>query len=150
MIFRLVNPFVIFILRSPVHWLLSNSLLVLTFRGRKTGRQISVPVSYLKKDQYLVCVTAKQNIWWRNLTNEDLILLDYRGKRCEFSFFLHTENYTAIREILGDLCLHSAIDAYFANVKKLTRDTLDSKSLEEATQAHIAFEIILSNNNNDP
>jgi hypothetical protein len=43
---RLVNPIVRMILRSPVHRLLSGSLAVMTYTGRKSGRRHSLPVMY--------------------------------------------------------------------------------------------------------
>lgn len=43
-----VNPFVVALLRSPVHGLLSKQVLLLTVTGRKSGRAYTVPVEYMR------------------------------------------------------------------------------------------------------
>ena len=41
-----LNPLVVAILRSPVHWIASPGLTLLRYTGRKSGRRISMPVGY--------------------------------------------------------------------------------------------------------
>ncbi len=41
-----INKLLVFLLHSPLHWLLSNNMLLLTFTGRVSGQQFSIPVSY--------------------------------------------------------------------------------------------------------
>jgi hypothetical protein len=45
---RLVNPVVHLLLRSPLHRLLSGSLVILTYQGRKSGRWRSLPCMYAR------------------------------------------------------------------------------------------------------
>jgi hypothetical protein len=60
-----VNPVVSAILRSPVHRILSGSLLLFTFTGRKTGRAYTIPVGYMRSGETLVLFTNRA--WRRNL-----------------------------------------------------------------------------------
>jgi hypothetical protein len=46
--YKFVNPVSMFILRSPLHGVLSHAMMVLTFEGRKSGKKISVPVGYTR------------------------------------------------------------------------------------------------------
>jgi len=55
---RLVNPVVRLLLRSPVHRLLSGSLVILSYQGRKSGRWRSLPCMYARDDQNLYVVPA--------------------------------------------------------------------------------------------
>jgi hypothetical protein len=43
---RVVNPVVRFVLRSPLHWLFSGSLVILSYQGRKSGGWCSLPCRY--------------------------------------------------------------------------------------------------------
>ena len=63
--FRVLNPAMTTLLRSPLHHLISHELLVLRFTGRTSGRQYAVPVSYLQHDHrlYFSCLAG----WWQNL-----------------------------------------------------------------------------------
>jgi hypothetical protein len=53
---RLVNPVVLVLLRSPLHPVLSRSLMILSYQGRKTGRWRSLPCMYARDgpDLYVV------------------------------------------------------------------------------------------------
>ena len=53
------------LLDSPVHWPLSRWFEVLAWAGRKTGRQYSTPVSYIREGQVVFVTTGDR--WWRNL-----------------------------------------------------------------------------------
>ena len=56
-----------YVLKSPLHWLVSFQLMLLVVIGRKTGRQFEIPVSFAKLDGVYVALTLKANQWWRNL-----------------------------------------------------------------------------------
>ena len=64
-VLHLVNPFVSMILRSPFHWLISGQVLLLTFTGRKTGKQFTIPVNYTREGETLSLFT--NHGWWKNL-----------------------------------------------------------------------------------
>lgn len=54
------------LLRSPFHAFISGGILLLTYQGRKSGRQYSTPVNYsLEEDVYRV-VSLRERVWWRN------------------------------------------------------------------------------------
>ena len=115
--FRLLNPLTRTIARSPLHPLISDNVVVLIFPGIKSGRIYSIPVSYLEtSDKELVCLTDRPYIWWRNLINNKNIQILLRGKLLNAEVEVESENDGLIAENLTAMCLHSKIDAYFANV----------------------------------
>ena len=61
------NDFMSSVLRSPLHGMLSNSMMLITVTGRKTGRQYTTPVEYFSKNGYLFVMTSRNRTWWRNL-----------------------------------------------------------------------------------
>ncbi len=60
-----INPVVSFILRSPLHTLLSGRLLLLTFTGHETGKSYTIPVGYTRENTSLLLFT--DHGWWRNV-----------------------------------------------------------------------------------
>jgi hypothetical protein len=64
--FRVINPMMALMLRSPLHPMMSASLLVLSYQGRRTGRTITLPLRYAKSGDGWVCFTSDDAKWWRN------------------------------------------------------------------------------------
>jgi deazaflavin-dependent oxidoreductase (nitroreductase family) len=75
------NPMIAALLRSPLHGLLSSSLLLLTVTGRHSGRRYSIPVGYQRDgDDLLVMVSeARRKQWWRNYYEPGPVSVHVRG-----------------------------------------------------------------------
>lgn len=67
-----INPLVRPLLRSRLHPLLSRSVLLLTYTGRRSGRRFTIPVQYTTDGDVLVVAAGapERKVWWRNLTGE--------------------------------------------------------------------------------
>lgn len=76
-VYKVLNPTFKAILRSPLHRLLSQRLLVLTFTGRTSGRRYSIPVGYTQVDNTLLIAT--QSRWWKNLRDNARVQVRLRG-----------------------------------------------------------------------
>jgi len=61
------NPIIAWILRSPLHGLLSGSIILFTYTGRKSGKVYNTPASYVRDDDILLVVSFRRRKWWRNL-----------------------------------------------------------------------------------
>jgi deazaflavin-dependent oxidoreductase (nitroreductase family) len=79
---KIANPFVKFILRSPFHGWMSAAVLLLTYRGRKSGREFTLPVQYVQDGEhvYIVPGFAEKKIWWRNLKGGADVLVMLKGQ----------------------------------------------------------------------
>ncbi|HUU61352.1 MAG TPA: nitroreductase family deazaflavin-dependent oxidoreductase [Acidimicrobiia bacterium] len=58
------------VLRSPMHRVMSGSLLLLTFQGRRTGKDYTFPVGYARfgPDELVVLAGRPEGkTWWTNL-----------------------------------------------------------------------------------
>ena len=64
-------------LRSPLHPVFSRSVLILTMRGRKSGRELAFPVSYAKDGD--VILLGCDFTWWHNLNPEAPVELYIQG-----------------------------------------------------------------------
>lgn len=74
------NPIITAILRSRFHGLVSNTYVLITFRGRKTGAVYSTPVQYRQEAEQLAFVTRRKRLWWRNLQDGAPVELVLRGQ----------------------------------------------------------------------
>jgi uncharacterized protein YbjT (DUF2867 family) len=77
--YRVINPVMKGVLRSPLHSLVSDSLMLLTFRGRRSGDEYTIPVGYWVRDGKLVVSTHSQ--WWHNFEGGQPVILRLRGER---------------------------------------------------------------------
>ena len=77
------NPFVLALLRSPLHRLASGALLVLEVTGRKTGRTLVFPVMYARDGEGIVIVAAwaSKKRWWKNVLGGAEVGLLVAGER---------------------------------------------------------------------
>src|SRR5512139_4060490 len=73
-----VNNAMRFVLRSPLHGIVSNTVLLITFSGRKSGKTYTTPVSYSQDgDQVYIFTHAP---WWKNLRSGAPVGLRIRGR----------------------------------------------------------------------
>ncbi len=81
----IVNPLLAWLLRSPLHWLASGRVMLISYTGRRSGRRITIPVSYRTSDSELRVTVGQhwQKQWWRNLTTESPVELQLGGRRVQ-------------------------------------------------------------------
>lgn len=61
------NDFMSWILRSPLHGMLSNGMMLITVTGRRTGKKYTTPVGYYRENGSLWVLTSRDRTWWKNL-----------------------------------------------------------------------------------
>ena len=66
-LYSVINPLVKLILSTPLHGLMSRNTLLLEFKGRKSGKSYTTPVSYHATNDSVHCFTDRANKWWHNL-----------------------------------------------------------------------------------
>ena len=81
------NGFMSWVLRSPLHGMLSNGMMLITVTGSKTGKKYTTPVEYFRENEILWVMTSRDRTWWKNL----------RGG-AEVSLLLKRKPVTAIAE----------------------------------------------------
>lgn len=117
MFWKIINPFTIAIANSSFHSLISQNIVVLYFKGVKTGKNYAVPVSYYEEPKgKLSCATDRPNIWWRNLLAVENIKVLYKGSFIKADISVEYEDNKLIADQLEALCKHSRIDGFFAEV----------------------------------
>lgn len=74
------NPLITLVLRSPLHGLLSNNMLVISVTGRRSGKTYTLPVSYVQRGETLSIISKRERTWWRNLRSGAPVTLRLRGE----------------------------------------------------------------------
>lgn len=73
------NVFVRFLLRSPLHFLLSNTLMLLTYLRRATGKRYTNPVAYTREGDVVTVFTYRS--WWKNVRRDTPVLVEIKRQR---------------------------------------------------------------------
>ena len=96
------NDFMSWVLRSPLHGMLSNGTMLITVAGLKTGKTYTTPVEYYRQDGFLWVITLRDRTWWRNL----------RGG-AEVSLLLKRQRVSAFAELdLDEKSVEARMDEY--------------------------------------
>ena len=71
-LYRVLNPVIKAVLRSPLHRLGSKTIALLRFRGRLSGREFVTPLSYVRNDQTVWFLSDHSTNWWKNFREGDV------------------------------------------------------------------------------
>ena len=140
----LINPVVAFLARSPLHFLISHQVLVIQFKGRKSGKQYLVPVSYHEHESSYTCVTLRSNIWWRNLKEVTHTKIWLKGTLKNAQIYLEFNNDQIVESTLRDLVTNNRVDAYFAKIKLNKDGSPDSDDLIQAGKIHTVLKFTIT------
>jgi hypothetical protein len=111
---RWLNSVMKFVLRTPLHGMVSNKIMLLTFTGCKSGKNYTIPVSYTQKDNSVMMFT--NHIWWKNLVNNALVTLHLRGRQRKATVDLNTDDVDQIAPVLAEHLRDKPTDAPIHNV----------------------------------
>ena len=76
-----VNSAMKFVLRSPAHGMVSKTVLLITFTGRKSGKTYSTPVDYSQDGDQVTIFTHAD--WWKNLRGGAPVTLRIQGRELQ-------------------------------------------------------------------
>lgn len=116
--YRVFNVFIRILLRSRLHALRSDRMVLLEFLGRRTGRHYAIPLDYWQPDpDHVVCLTSTQwSRWWRNLDGAEVALW-LRGRRHAGRAEL-IRDPAVRRELVSAFFRHNPSDASYHGVAK--------------------------------
>jgi hypothetical protein len=77
---KIANPAMRMVLRSPLHGLVSGSTMLVTVKGRKSGKAYTTPVNYVREGDSITIFSLRSRTWWRNLRGGAPIALRVRGR----------------------------------------------------------------------
>jgi hypothetical protein len=141
-LFAIINPVMRFLLRSPAHGLLSDSLMLITFTGRKSGKQFTTPVRYMQTGDTVRCFTAAENQWWRNLRSGSRVSLLIKGQLSDYQAQAIFDNPADIRKKLVSYLELFPQDAAYHDIRLNKDKSLNEQDLEQAARAAVVVESV--------
>jgi hypothetical protein len=105
-VLRLANPLVRAVLESRAHRIGSGRLVLLAYRGRRTGRVFRIPLRYATTESgalVAVAVRPERKQWWRTFSHAERAVLTLRRQRLAARGVVvdGVERDTALRAYLG-------------------------------------------------
>jgi len=78
------NAIINWLLHSPLHGLISASMMTISYQGRRSGRAYTTPVNYHRLQgeagEYLLTTSLRARQWWRNLRGGAPVTVRVQGK----------------------------------------------------------------------
>lgn len=139
-LFKIINIIVKLLLKSPFHFLASNSLMIIHFKGKKSGRQYSTPVRYLESDNTIIFFTSDHGKWWRNIQGGADIELTIKGNTSKYHAQVLQRNSIEVRDKLINFLNHFPQDAVYHEIRIDKDKTINMQDLDKALNHAIAVE----------
>jgi len=143
LLYKLLNPPVKALLRSPMHGLMSRNTLLLEFTGRRSGRALSTPISYCVNEHTAHCFTSRAFGWWRNLTTGATVSLTIQGQRWQSTPVVeHSDHVQMAAQLRAFLCAVPR-DAAHAGVAMDKNGQPDANDIQRVVPAMVYLQFPL-------
>ncbi|MEV4127631.1 nitroreductase/quinone reductase family protein [Nocardia sp. NPDC049707] len=126
---RTGDAIVRFILRSPLHPLLSKRLLIITVSGRKTGREYANPVGYVEHEGRILIGAAAS--WRRNLIPGTPVRIHLRGTTRQAAHEVITDEPQAA-QLYREILTRNPVHGRFAKIHLNPDGSVNLPSLRTA------------------
>lgn len=142
--FPLINFGMKLALRSPFHVLMSSNILLLTFKGRRSGKSFTTPIRYVRNGSTIHLFSSPHANWWKNLRGGADISVTLQGKNVDcFGRVLATDAETKMTIFRSYLAQYPG-DASYHGLKPSrrqphTREVLEA-IIDEVTIVEINLE----------
>ena len=133
-LFVVINPVMRFLLRSPLHFIWSKSLLLITFKGRRSGILFTTPVRYVRKDGTIHCFSSTETQWWRNLQGGADVTLCIEGQDRPYHATVLSDDPSRIKSHLVHYLHLYPQDAAYHDIRLKKNRSLVPADLERAAQ----------------
>ncbi|MDB4542812.1 nitroreductase family deazaflavin-dependent oxidoreductase [bacterium] len=140
----LLNPAMRGLLRSPLHRLASGNIAILHFKGRKSGRWLNTPLSYMREGNRVRLLSNTNTRWWLNLRDGPVgVQIEIQAKRYNGSAMLYEGDSEATREGVRKFIAAVPRDAKIYGLKLDKNKQLLEPSLSTKVHELILVEIAL-------
>jgi hypothetical protein len=90
------------LLRSPLHGVVSKTIMLISFTGRKSGKVYTTPISYYRDNDTVTAFTSSK--WWRNLDGGAPVTLRIKNKEYQGQAeAIADDNETVAQELMAFL-----------------------------------------------
>lgn len=106
---KFMNRVMVWLMRTPLHRIMSQHIMLISFRGRKSGKLFTTPIGYMRRGNIVDCFTDHQ--WWRNLVERPDVSLLIQGKRYAGIAEVIRDDKETVASALLEYCTHSPMAA---------------------------------------
>ncbi len=131
------NPIMSWMLRSPLHSIVSKNMMLMTYTGRKSGKSYTTPMNYLEMNGGLYTNSYRDRAWWRNLRGGAEVTLRLRGEDVP----AHAEVIEDQASVSGYLSEYIEAAPQFANYMEVRMDADGNPDAEDI--ARLAQEMVV-------
>lgn len=97
---QFANKIMVSLLLSPLHGLMSNFILLLSYKGRKSGNMYTLPLGYVRQGDIVTLLT--DHTWWIHLRDQPSVVLLMQGKAFKGTAeVIHDDRELIAKEILA-------------------------------------------------
>lgn len=139
---RIWNEFNKVILNTSMHGLTSKKILLIQFRGRKSGLEYTTPVNYTQQGDSLRITSFIHRKWWRNLETHPDVVVTVRGHKIQGTAEVFVERDDVSRE-LGIFLMSAPEMAKFFKVRQ-TNGNLNQADLFKTADQRVMIKVHLS------
>jgi hypothetical protein len=134
------NSWMKWALTAPgIQRMVGKGVALLSFRGRRTDKLYTIPVSYDRQDDTVTVVTKRQRRWWRNFESPIEVELRLAGRMYTGKAEIETDDAGAL-EFMTEYLQRRPIDAkaYGLGKGELTEDNI-ARIIPHIVVIHIAI-----------
>ncbi len=139
-LFVILNFVVRILLKSPLHSLMSNNILLIEYVGRKSGKVYSTPVRYTRVGSRIRCLTSEEVQWWRNVDAAPAVSLVVRGSVRSYKADVLERDPPRIQKLLSEFLAAYPQDAVYQDIGLNSDGSLNSDDLVKAAHKAIFVE----------
>ena len=112
-VFPLINFAMGLLLKSPLHWIMSKSVLLVTFTGRISGKTFTTPVRFVRDGNVIRAFSSPAANWWKNLRGGADVSITINGKPLpRRGIVLEVDDDTKMRMVVSYLTAFPTDGAY--------------------------------------
>lgn len=136
------NVVVRLLLRSPLHFLLSGDLMLLTYTGRTSGKSYTIPVAYAREGDVVTVFTY--HAWWKNLPGGASVVVEVKHRRfCGTAEVIRDDETAITTALLAYLQAHPAAARGY-NVPLDAKRQADPDAVRRAAQFVVMVRVRLA------
>lgn len=136
-----LNQAMKFVLRSPIHGVVSKSVTLITFTGRVSGKNYTTPVSYSQHGEQVFVFSHAD--WWKNLRGGAPVTLCIQGREVQGMAEPVAEDKRAIADGLAAHLQVVPSDAKYYDVAFDDHGNPNTEEVERAVQTVVMIRIRL-------
>ena len=137
-----LNRTMSWLLRSPLHGMISGSIMLITFTGHKSGKIYTTPISYTRQGEQIIAFTHSP--WWKNLRDGGPVTVRLQGRDRQGSAQAVANDPATILPYLRTHLQQVKRDARFYAVKIDANGQANEADLAQAAHNSVLIRITLT------